>query len=114
MHEVRGHLVTFASILALAGTLVAGGHQPAFGGQPADDVICTGCVDTSDIADDAVTGGKIADGTVGSADIADGAVGSADIGEGAGITVPVNDIDQAPPCLEPSPSSRSGRTNHRS
>lgn len=82
MHESRGHLITFAGILALAGTLIVGGHQTALGAPPAEDVACTGCVDTSDIADNAVTGGKIADGTVGSTDIADGAVGSAEIADG--------------------------------
>ena len=83
MHKSRGHLATFASVLALAGTLIVAGQQTALAAPPAEDVVCTGCIDTSDIADSAVTGGKIADGTVGSAEIGDGAVGSAEIADGA-------------------------------
>ena len=46
----------------------------------ATDLVCSGCVGTSDIADNAVTSGKIANGQVKAADIATDAVTAAEIG----------------------------------
>jgi hypothetical protein len=48
----------------------------------ASDLVCSGCVGTSDIADSAVTSSKIGSGQVANSDIASNAVGSAKIGSG--------------------------------
>ncbi len=45
----------------------------------ASDIACTGCVGTTDLADDAVTIDKIAAGAVGTSEIADNSVSSTDI-----------------------------------
>jgi hypothetical protein len=48
----------------------------------ATDLVCSGCVGTTDIADSAVTSAKIGSGQVGNSDIANDAVGSAKIAAG--------------------------------
>lgn len=51
----------------------------AYASTIANDVICTGCVGTSDLAGNAVTAGKIKDNEVKAAEIASGAVGASEL-----------------------------------
>jgi hypothetical protein len=63
----------------LAGSLIASPELRAYASTIANDVICNGCVGTSDMAGNAVTSVKIKDGEVKTDDIAVSAVGSARI-----------------------------------
>ena len=70
--------------LALAGGLfVFGWADPAAAQVVADDVQCSGCVGTNDLANGAVGGRKLANGSVGNRKIVDGAVGQRKIGDNA-------------------------------
>src|SRR5919109_52496 len=51
----------------------------------ASDVVCSGCVGTTDIADSAVTGAKIGSGQVANSDIATSAVTSSKISDTSGV-----------------------------
>ena len=66
-------------ILALA---VLAPEQLAEATAAATDLVCRGCVGTTDIADSAVTSAKIGSGQVGNSDIAPNAVGSGKIADG--------------------------------
>ena len=70
--------------LALAvGLFVFGWANPAAAQVVADDVQCSGCVGTNDLANGAVGGRKLANGSVGNRKIVDGAVGQRKIGDNA-------------------------------
>ncbi len=75
--------VKYASIIAVAafvaGSFFASPELRAYASTIANDVICTGCVGTSDLAGNAVTAAKIKDGEVKAAEIASNAVGSSEI-----------------------------------
>ncbi len=60
----------------------------------ATDLICNGCVGTSDIADNAVTSAKIGAGQVGNSDIANNAVTTSKISDTNGVTS-VDIVDDA-------------------
>src|SRR5918999_189781 len=72
-------VVSVGYIMALA---ILAPQQLAEATAAASDLVCSGCVGTSDIADSAVTGSKIGSGQVANSDIATNAVGSAKIGSG--------------------------------
>ena len=63
----------------VAGSFFASPELRAYASTIANDVICTGCVGTADLAGNAVTSAKIKDGEVKSEDIALSAIGSARI-----------------------------------
>lgn len=69
---------SFVSILI--GLMIFGIGGSSWAGVTATDVICTGCVNDTDIATGAVTNVKIADGTVTSTKVSDGAITDAKIG----------------------------------
>lgn len=75
--------VKYASIIAVAafvaGSFFASPELRAYASTIANDVICNGCVGTSDLAGNAVTAAKIKDGEVKAAEIAANAVGSNEI-----------------------------------
>ncbi len=55
-------------------------------GQAANDVVCTGCVNTGDIADGAVTGNKLAQGSILTGKFADGSVTGNKLANGSILT----------------------------
>lgn len=63
----------------VAGSFVASPELRAYASTIANDVICTGCVGTSDLAGSAVTIAKLANGAVNSAKIADNSITAADL-----------------------------------
>ena len=67
-------LVAFA-----AGAFLASPELRAYASTIANDVICNGCVGTSDLAGNAVTATKIKDGEVKAAEIATNAVGASEV-----------------------------------
>ncbi len=75
--------VKYAIIIAVgafaAGAIFASPVPQAIASTIANDVQCTGCVGTSDLAGNAVTAAKIKDGEVKAAEIASNAVGSSEI-----------------------------------
>lgn len=75
--------VKYAVIMAVgafvAGSFFASPDLRAYASTIANDVICTGCVGTSDLAGNAVTAAKIKDGEVKAAEIATDAVGAAEL-----------------------------------
>ncbi|HEV8387739.1 MAG TPA: hypothetical protein VGQ03_08965 [Nitrososphaera sp.] len=79
--------VKYAAIIAVAafaaGSFFASPVPKAIAAVIATDVQCTGCVGTSDLANNAVTAIKIKDGEVKAAEIATDAVGAAEL---AGVT----------------------------
>jgi len=66
-------------LVALSCSLSVG--SPALA-QTATDVVCTNCVDGTDLANDSIGGSKIIDGAIRTNDLAKGAVRSANIGTG--------------------------------
>jgi hypothetical protein len=79
--------VLVAAVAAILGGYIAAlailaPEQLAEATVTASDVVCSGCVGTTDIADSAVTSAKIGSGQVANSDIANNAVGSAKIGTG--------------------------------
>jgi hypothetical protein len=76
---VAAVVISVGYIMALA---ILAPQQLAEATAAATDLVCSGCVGTSDIADGAVTSAKIGSGQVGNSDIANNAVGSAKIGSG--------------------------------
>jgi hypothetical protein len=66
----------------IAGLAILAPQQLAEAAVTATDVICSGCVGTSDIADSAVTTAKIGSGQVGNSDLATDSVTTAKIGSG--------------------------------
>jgi len=79
--------VKYALIMAVgafaAGSFFASPLPEAIASTIANDVICSGCVGTSDLAGNAVTAAKIKDGEVKAAEIATNAVGSSEIAANA-------------------------------
>jgi hypothetical protein len=75
--------VRYASIIAVAafvaGSFFASPELRAYASTIANDVICNGCVGTSDLAGNVVTAAKIKDGEVKAAEIATDAVGAAEL-----------------------------------
>lgn len=69
----------FVAAAFLAGSFVASPELRAYASTVANDVICTGCVGTADLASNAVTTAKIKDGDIQTLDIAPSAIGSARI-----------------------------------
>ncbi|MGH9877858.1 MAG: hypothetical protein ACRD5H_09485 [Nitrososphaerales archaeon] len=67
----------------MAGAFLASPELRAYASTIANDVICNGCVGTSDLAGSAVTNAKLANGAVNSAKIADNSISAADIGANA-------------------------------
>ena len=67
----------------VAGSFLASPELRAYASTIANDVICNGCVGTSDLAGGAVTNAKLANGGVNSAKIADNSITGADIGANA-------------------------------
>lgn len=63
----------------MAGAFLASPELRAYASTIANDVICTGCVGTTDLANNAVTAAKIKDGEVKAAEIATDAVGAAEL-----------------------------------
>lgn len=72
-------MVGMLVVAFLAGSFIASPELRAYASTIANDVICNGCVGTSDMAGNAVTSVKIKDGEVKTDDIAVSAVGSARI-----------------------------------
>lgn len=72
-------LYAMLAAMFMAGAFLASPDLRAYASTIANDVICTGCVGTSDIAGNAITSAKIKDGEVKTADIANGAANSAKI-----------------------------------
>ena len=87
----RIHFITLA-LLFVGGfaLIVANAANPSIHGHGWDEVSCTGCVDSADIANNAVGTDEIANNAVTSSKISDGSVTSADIGNGQ---VGSNDIN---------------------
>jgi len=73
------YTVMIAVAAFIAGSFVASPELRAFASTIANDVVCTGCVGTSDIAGNAVTAAKIKDGEVKAAEIATDAVGAPEL-----------------------------------
>ncbi len=63
----------------IAGAFVASPELRAYASTIANDVVCSGCVGTSDLAGNAVTAAKIKDGEVKAAEIAANAVGASEL-----------------------------------
>jgi hypothetical protein len=79
-----GAFVDHLKIQALAcATLVMALTNGSAAAQAATDVVCTQCIGSSDIANDAVGSAKIKEGSIASNDIAANAVKSVNIGNGA-------------------------------
>ena len=73
------YAVFIAVAAFLTGSFLASPELRAYASTIANDVICTGCVGTADLAGNAVTSAKIKDGEVKTEDIALSAIGSARI-----------------------------------
>lgn len=67
----------------LIGLFMVGVSGPTWAGVTATDVVCTGCVNDTDIAASAVTNAKIVDGAVTDTKILDGSVATSKIADGA-------------------------------
>lgn len=63
----------------VAGSFLASPELRAYANTIANDVICNGCVGTSDLANNAVTAAKVKDGEIKAAEIATNAVGASEI-----------------------------------
>src|ERR671918_1304581 len=76
---VAAVVISVGYIMALA---ILAPQQLAEATAAATDLVCSGCVGTSDIADSAVTSAKIGSGQVANSDLASSAVTTTKIGSG--------------------------------
>lgn len=79
----RTKLYAMVAASFIAGAFLASPELRVYASTIANDVICSGCVGTSDLASNAVTAAKIKDGEVKAADIATDAVGASEIATNA-------------------------------
>ena len=80
---INPKMVGMLAAAFVAGSFFASPELRAYASTIANDVICSGCVGTSDLAGNAVTSAKIKDGEVKTADIGGSAVTNAKISNGA-------------------------------
>ena len=76
-------MIGFVALAFVAGSFAASPELRAYASTIANDVICSGCVGTTDLAGNAVTSAKVKDGEIKAAEIATDAVGAAEL---AGVT----------------------------
>ncbi|HKX82412.1 MAG TPA: hypothetical protein VJL54_09175 [Nitrososphaera sp.] len=76
---INGKMAGMLVAAFVGGCFLASPELRAYASTIANDVICTGCVGTSDLAGNAVTAGKIKDNEVKAAEIATDAVGAAEL-----------------------------------
>ena len=76
---INAKMVGIVAAAFMAGAFFASPELRAYASTIANDVICTGCVGTSDLAGSAVTNAKLANGAVNSAKLADDSITASDL-----------------------------------
>ena len=76
---INAKMVGMLALAFVAGSFFASPELRAYASTIANDVICSGCVGTSDVAGNAITAAKIKDGEVKAPEIAANAVGASEL-----------------------------------